>query len=99
MATADLAEDSRDVGVGDPVQEALWAALRSPSEPYASEIAASAAFKRGPNRLKNPAALVRTTPSVGASLSKMKLLGMTSPSGSTVLIRTGPTPDPSDDGR
>jgi hypothetical protein len=40
MATADLAEDSRDVGVGDTPQEAVRAALRSLGEPYASEMAA-----------------------------------------------------------
>jgi len=40
MATADLAEDSRDVGVGDTAQEAVRAALRSLGEPYASEMAA-----------------------------------------------------------
>ena len=40
MATADLAEDSRDVGVGDTPQEAVRAALRSLGEPHASEMAA-----------------------------------------------------------
>ena len=39
MATADLAEDSRDVGVGDTPREAVRAVLRSPGEPYASEMA------------------------------------------------------------
>ena len=39
MATADLGEDSRDVGVGDTAQEAVRAALRSLGEPYASEVA------------------------------------------------------------
>ena len=39
MATADLAEDSRDVGVEDTPQEAVRAALRSLGEPYASEMA------------------------------------------------------------
>jgi len=39
LATADLAEDSRDVGVGDTPQEAVRAALRSLDEPYASEMA------------------------------------------------------------
>ena len=39
MATADLGEDSRDVGVGDSPQEAVRAALRSLGEPYASEMA------------------------------------------------------------
>jgi hypothetical protein len=39
MATADLAEDSRDVGVGDTPQETVRAALRSLGEPYASEMA------------------------------------------------------------
>ena len=42
MATADLAEDSRDVGVGDTTQEAVRAALRSLGEPYASEMAVRA---------------------------------------------------------
>lgn len=45
IAAADLAEDSRDVGVGDPPQEAVRAALRSLGEPYSSEIAASALVK------------------------------------------------------
>ena len=40
MATADLGEDSRDVGVGDTPQEAVREALRSLGEPYASEMAA-----------------------------------------------------------
>ena len=39
MATADLGEDSRDVGVGDTPQEAVRAALRWLGEPYASEMA------------------------------------------------------------
>ena len=39
MATADLAEDSHDVGVGDTPQEAVSAALRVLGEPYASEMA------------------------------------------------------------
>ena len=39
MATADLAEDSRDVGVADTPQEAVRAALRSLGEPFASEMA------------------------------------------------------------
>jgi hypothetical protein len=39
MATADLGEDSRDVGVGDTPQEAVREALRSLGEPYASEMA------------------------------------------------------------
>jgi hypothetical protein len=39
MAIADLAEDSRDVGVGNTPQEAARAALRSLGEPYASEMA------------------------------------------------------------
>ena len=38
--TAYLAEDSRDVGVGDTPQEAVWAALRSLGEPYAGAMAA-----------------------------------------------------------
>jgi hypothetical protein len=41
MATADLGEDSRDVGVGDTPHEAVKTALRSLGEPYASEIAES----------------------------------------------------------
>jgi len=40
MATADLGEDSRDIGVGDTPREAVRAALRSLREPYASEMAA-----------------------------------------------------------
>ena len=39
MATADLGEDSRDVGVGDTPQEAVRSVLRSLGEPYASEMA------------------------------------------------------------
>ena len=39
MATADLGEDSRDVGVGDTPQEAVRAALKTLGEPYASEMA------------------------------------------------------------
>lgn len=39
MATADLGEDSRDVGVGDTPQEAVRAALRALGEPYTSELA------------------------------------------------------------
>ena len=39
MSTADLAEDSRDVGTGDTPQEAVRAALRSLGEPYASKMA------------------------------------------------------------
>ena len=40
MATADLGEDSRDVGVGDTPPEAVVAALLSFGERYASEMAA-----------------------------------------------------------
>ena len=40
MATADLGEDSRDVGVGDTPEEAVREALRSLGEPYVSEMAA-----------------------------------------------------------
>ena len=47
MATADLAEDSRDVGVGDTPQAAVRAALRSLGEPYASEMAAGLATGSG----------------------------------------------------
>ena len=39
MAAADLAEDSRDVGVGNTLQEAVRTALRAIGEPYASEMA------------------------------------------------------------
>lgn len=39
MATADLGEDSRDVGVGETPQEAVRAALEALGEPYASEMA------------------------------------------------------------
>ena len=42
MATADLGEDSRDVGAGDTPEEAVKEALRSLGEPYASEMANSA---------------------------------------------------------
>jgi hypothetical protein len=47
MATADLGEDSRDVGVGDAPQEAVKEALRSLGEPYASEMAESLSGDRG----------------------------------------------------
>jgi hypothetical protein len=40
MATADLAEDSRDVGASDTPRGAVRAALRNLGEPYASEMAA-----------------------------------------------------------
>ena len=46
MATADMAEDSRDGGVGDSAQEAVRAALNALGEPYASEIAAGAGLER-----------------------------------------------------
>jgi hypothetical protein len=50
MATADLGEDSRDVGVGDTPQEAIRAALWVLGEPYASEMAESAELmKSGPS--------------------------------------------------
>jgi hypothetical protein len=42
MATADLAEDSRDVGVGDTPRDAVRAALAALGEPYATEMAESA---------------------------------------------------------
>ena len=42
MATADLAEDSRDLGVGETPQEAVRVALRSLGEPYATEMAEAA---------------------------------------------------------
>jgi hypothetical protein len=45
MAIADLAEDSRDVGVGDTPQEAARAALKALGEPYASEMPAGVAPK------------------------------------------------------
>ena len=38
-ATADLAEDSRDVAVADAPDEAVGALLRALGEPYASEMA------------------------------------------------------------
>ena len=41
MATADLGEDSRDVGVGNTPQEAARGALRSLGEQYAREMAAA----------------------------------------------------------
>ena len=44
MATADLGEDSRDIGVGDTPQEAVRAALKALGEPYASEMAEGAAI-------------------------------------------------------
>ena len=40
MATADLGEDSSDVGVRDTPQQAVQEALRCLGEPYASEMAA-----------------------------------------------------------
>ena len=42
MATADVGEDSQDVGVGDTAQEAVKEALESLGEPYANEVAAGA---------------------------------------------------------
>jgi len=39
MATADLAEDSPDAGVGDTLLEAARDALRSLGEPHVSEMA------------------------------------------------------------
>ena len=48
MATADLAQDSRDVGVGDTPQEAVKAALRSLGEPYATDMAESVGAERSP---------------------------------------------------
>ena len=53
MATADLAEDSRDVGVGDTEQEAVRASLKALGEPYASEMAVG----RGAERLATGRAL------------------------------------------
>ena len=41
MATADLGEDSRDVGIGDTPQEAVREALRSLGGPHATELADS----------------------------------------------------------
>jgi hypothetical protein len=46
MATADLAEDSRDIGVGDTAQEAVRAALLALREPHASEMAAGVESER-----------------------------------------------------
>jgi hypothetical protein len=80
MATAALAEDSRDVGVGDSPREAVRAALRSLGEPYANEMAAGvegerakaqagAAGRSGDNgEIKAPAKaqLDRTTASISA---------------------------------
>ena len=43
MATANLAEDSRDVGVGDTPQAAVKEALPALGEPYASVMAAGVA--------------------------------------------------------
>ena len=48
MATADLAEDSLDVGVGDTPQEAVKAALRALGEPYATEMAEGVNSERSP---------------------------------------------------
>ena len=39
LATANLAEDSHDVRVGDTPQEAVRAALKALGEPYASKMA------------------------------------------------------------
>jgi len=39
IPTPDLAEDSRDVEVGDTPQDAVGAALKALGEPYASEMA------------------------------------------------------------
>ena len=47
MATADLGEDSRDVGAGNTPQEAVREALRSLGEPYASEMAIHVDEDRG----------------------------------------------------
>jgi hypothetical protein len=46
MATADLAEDSRDVGVGDTPQEAVKAALRALGDSYTSEMGGSVGSER-----------------------------------------------------
>ena len=46
MATADLAEDSRDIGVGDTPQAAVRAALEALGEPYATEMAVSEHSRR-----------------------------------------------------
>jgi hypothetical protein len=48
MATADLAEDSRDVGVRDTPREAVRAALRSLGERYANEMAEGVDGEQGP---------------------------------------------------
>ena len=50
MANADLAEDSRDVGVGVAPQEAARAALRSLGELYASDVIKLAQRSDGPHR-------------------------------------------------
>ena len=46
-ATADQAEDSMDVGVGDRSHEEVLAALRALGEPCASEMAAGVGQKAG----------------------------------------------------
>ena len=48
MATADLAEDSLDVGVGDSPQGAVRAALKALGEPYATEMAEGVNSERSP---------------------------------------------------
>ncbi len=47
MAAADLAEDSRDIGVGDTPREAVRAALAALGEPYASEMADGVELEAG----------------------------------------------------
>ena len=47
MATADLGEDSHDVGVRDTAQEAVEEALRGLGEPYVSEMVAGAGSTPG----------------------------------------------------
>jgi hypothetical protein len=52
MATADLGEDSQDVGVRDTAQEAVEEALRGLGEPYVSEMVAGA--RSTPGRPSGP---------------------------------------------
>ena len=47
MATADLAKDSRDTGVGDTPRQAVRAALHSLDEPYATQMAAGVEARGG----------------------------------------------------
>jgi hypothetical protein len=47
MAAVDLAEDSRDIGVGDTPRDAVRAALAALGEPYASEMAGGVEVEPG----------------------------------------------------